>query len=98
MAPDTDTPNYQIRAFNAEGEGLRLADGVDGPDTLTADTVFTAVALLAAIPATARMLWEDGQVEYQLIAQLELWHHSPRSGSRGRACSSNLLETITRIP
>ncbi|MGW7100456.1 hypothetical protein [Streptomyces sp. NPDC054838] len=88
---------YEVRAYAANKEELRLTTPEHPTHFITADNVFAAVAALAAVPAEALMEWVDDEHEMLPVAQIVLLHVEKRTNTRGSVSySMNTLETITR--
>lgn len=94
---DIDRSHYEIRAFARNGEELRLHDDPEARPYLVVEDVFTAVTVLANVPAMGWCDWTDASMEQFPVHRIQLFHNEVALTSRKhRRYSTNLLETITR--
>lgn len=84
---------YQIRAYNADGEELRLQGERGAPFGVLVDSLFDVVATLGRL-GFGWVDWEGEESECFPVSALEVRHYQAPAGRGQWQC--NLLERIER--
>ncbi|MEU9560362.1 hypothetical protein [Streptomyces fumanus] len=88
---------YEVSVYSAGGELLSLSADREAPVQITTEVVWSALAVISAIPAEAWMHWDDGESELERVSKIVLRHYEVKcTARRHKSMTEHTLEVINR--
>lgn len=95
MNADRNETHYEISAYNAAGDELWISGEDDAsPDSIAVASIFDVVRVLATMPRTAALVFDDGPSVTHRISEVVVAHRLILRSRRGVAMKTQIIEII----